>query len=100
MVMKNQWKEDLIQKASEMKVMVPKHHYVPSKEMFVTAGFMANAIKQIRQAFNNNPETEFKQSFSAWYPRTAKDIIRHEIQPMIHERINIREILSKSLQVS
>jgi hypothetical protein len=84
---------DLQQKAKEMKVRVPKAHYVPSRQAFYSAGNIAKMIKMIRQAYNVNPETEFKQSFSCWYPVTAKHIVRNEIGPMIHERINIRALI-------
>lgn len=88
-----QFQKDLQDKANQMKVRVPKAHYVPSREAFYPAGSIAQMMKAIRQAFNNNPDQEFKQSFSCWYPVKAKDIIKYEIHPMIHERINIRALI-------
>jgi hypothetical protein len=89
-----EFRADLEVKAKQMGSMVPKAHYVPSVGKFYSAGTIASMIKTIRCAFNKSPETEFRQSFSSWAPKTAAEIIRWEIVPMIHERINIRGLIA------
>lgn len=89
----NQFREGLKVKGRCMKRRVPKHYFLPAINLLITAGQEAKAIRDIRAAYNQNPEAEFKQSFQSWSPRSAKDIIRWEIIPMIHERINIRPFL-------
>ena len=69
---------------------VPKHYYLPAINRRITAGEYAKAIKAIRAA---KPEQEFKQSFQAWWPKTGADIIKWEIVPAIHERINVRGLM-------
>ena len=66
---------------------VPKHFWLPGINRFITAGEYAKACNTIREA---QPEQEFKASFECWYPRTANEILRIEIIPAIHERINVR----------
>lgn len=85
------YKAGLILKGKAMGGKVPKHYYLPAINRMITAGEEAKAIKAIRQAYNTNPQTEFKQSFQAWWPKTAADILKGEVWPMIHDRINCRQ---------
>lgn len=88
-----EFEANLRQKAKEMKVRVPKHYYVPSKQYFITAGQLVNIYQAIRTAFNKNPDIEFQMSLQAWWPKTAGEILRNEIWPSIHDRINIRALI-------
>lgn len=71
---------------------IPKYIYCPGPGKMITAGQYCNAIKVIKAA---KPEQEFKQSFQNWAPVEARDILRFEVIPAIHERINIREFIRR-----
>lgn len=87
----------LQEKATRMgNKMVPKHCYLPAIDRMITAGQEASVMRTVRAAFNQNPETEFPQSFQSWSPRTAREIIHWEIVPTIHERINVRALMTTS----
>ena len=90
-----EFKQGLIEQAKCMGgVMVPKHYWCPGPRKYLTAGQMAKAIKAVRTAYNKNPEIEVKQSFQAWWPEKVKDVLRWEILPAIHERINVRGLMN------
>lgn len=87
------WKIELLTQAQRMGARVPKLYYAPGPQQMLTAGSMARALKAIAAAA---PEQEFKQSFSAWWPKTAEDIRRYEVMPALHERINCRAFITGS----
>lgn len=81
--------KELREKAQQMGGKVPKLIYCPGIDRAITAREYCNAIKLIKGV---NPGYEFKRSFQNWYPVTARDIMKYEVIPAIHDRINIRGI--------
>jgi hypothetical protein len=82
-----QYIHTLREKAAQMKTRTPRAYYCPGPGKMLTAGQYTTAIKMVKAA---SPDRYFARSFANWYGGYAREIIRHEIRPAIHERINAR----------
>ena len=69
---------------------VPRAYWCPGPGQWLSAGQMAQALRMVAAA---DPGAEFRQSFGAWFPKTAGDIRRWEVIPALHERINARGVM-------
>lgn len=78
------------EQARTMGVKVPAHFWCPGPNKMITAGQYVKAWKQILAA---RPSDYFPRSFTSWSGRTAADIIRYEIRPALHDRINARGLM-------
>jgi len=71
---------------------VPKHFWIPSKNMFITAGQMVSIYKKCKA----NPNTPVKETICNWWGGTTDDIL-NEIREGIHERIYLRQFINKAI---
>lgn len=69
---------------------VPKYFWCPGPNQMITAAQYVKAWKTILAA---RPDDYFPRSFTSWSGRTAAEIIRYEIRPAIHDRINARGLM-------
>lgn len=76
--------------ARTMGVKVPKHFWCPGPNQMLTASQYVKAWKRILAA---QPDDFFARSFQSWAGRTAAEILRYEIRPAIHDRINARGLM-------
>lgn len=59
--------------------------YIPSVHRHISIHQYCQIWKRVKE----NPETEFKQGISAWWPQKGKDIAR-DFTRGVHDRINGR----------
>ncbi len=79
--------------ARQMAHRVPRHFWCPGPGKMLTAGQVATIVKTLRKAA---PSQEVAQSFQSWAPVQVADVLRWEVLPAIHERINARPFLTAS----
>lgn len=85
-----EFREETASQARTMGVKVPKYFWCPGPNRMITAGQYVKAWRQILAA---QPGDYFPRSFTSWSGRTAADIIRYEIRPALHDRINARGLM-------
>ena len=69
---------------------VPKHFWIPSKQMFITAGQYVALYKKCKA----NPGAAVKETIRQWWPGTTDQILQ-EIREAIHERIYLRQFINQ-----
>lgn len=71
-----------------LSVRVPKVFWIPSKQMFISAG---NYVKMYKFC-KANPGMKVKETISKWWEGTTDEVL-NEIRAGIHERIYLRQFI-------
>lgn len=89
-----EFRNETREQAQTMGCKVPKYFWCPGPGKILTAGEYVKVWKHILAA---KPDDYFPRSFQSWAARTAADIIRYEIRPAVHNRINARGLMQTKI---